>query len=128
MNNRTIIAVATGVIAGATVVGVPALAYADPVSGADTASSDGPMESVMDDPAFYDRMMAAMSELMSDPEMQERMRDHMSSMMEGMDGHMENMPSMEGMDGRMENMPSMDGMGGAMSGGSSEGAGDAATP
>ena len=36
----------------------------------------------MDDPAFFDRMKAAMSEMMSDPQMQEQMR----SMMDGMEG------------------------------------------
>ena len=78
MSKRTIAALATGVIAGATVVGVPALAYAGADSGTGAAGSD--MGSMMDDPAVFDRMKAFMSEMMSDPQMQERMR----SMMDGM--------------------------------------------
>ena len=113
MSKRTIIAVATGVVAGATVVGVPAFAYADAVSGAESADSH--MESVMEDPAFYDRMMAAMSDMMSDPRMQEQMRDHMETMMEGMHGRMDGMGGMHGMHGRMGS-------------GSSDDTGDSATP
>ncbi|MCF6735865.1 hypothetical protein [Blastococcus sp. KM273129] len=116
MSKRTIIAVATGVIAGATVVGVPAFAYADAAS--ETGTADSHMESVMEDPAFYDRMMAAMSDMMSDPQMQEQMRDHMRTMMEGMSS-MEDMEDMHG---------HMDGMGGGMGGESSDDAGDSATP
>ena len=80
MSKGTIVAVAAGVIAGATVVGVPAWAYA----GADSATgtNGSQMSSMMDDPAFFDRMKAAMSEMMSDPQMQEQMR----SMMDGMEG------------------------------------------
>jgi hypothetical protein len=119
MNKRTIMAVATGVLAGATVVGVPAFAYADAASGTEAAHSH--MESVMDDPAFFDRMKAAMSDMMSDPQMQEQMREHMGTMME-------RMPSMEGMEG-MEGMEEMHGrMGGAMGGESPDDAGDSATP
>ena len=95
MSKRTIIAVATGVIAGATVVGVPAFAYADGVSGAEAV--DCHTKSVMEHPAFYDRMMAAMSDMMSDPRMQEQMRDHLETMMGGMHGRMDDM---HGMDGR----------------------------
>ena len=78
MSKRTIVAVAAGVIAGATVVGVPAWAYA----GADSATgtNGSQMSSMMDDPAFFDRMKAAMSEMMSDPQMREQMRSMMEDM------------------------------------------------
>ena len=112
MSKRTIIAVATGVIAGATVVGVPAFAYADAASGAE---ADSRMESVMDDPAFFDRMKDFMSEMMSDPQMQEQMREHMGTMME-------DMPPMEGMEGMHGRM------GGGMGSGAPDDAGDSATP
>lgn len=106
MNKQTIVAVAVGVVAGATVVGVPALAYADAASG--TEAADSHMESVMDDPAFFDRMKDSMSEMMSDPQMQEQMRDHMGTM--------------------MEDMPSMEGMHGGMGSGAPDDAGGSATP
>jgi hypothetical protein len=89
LTKRTVLAVAAGVVAGATVVGVPAFAYADAGNGV----ADSHMESVMDDPEFFDRMKDFMTEMMSDPQMQEQMQDHMRSMMESM----EDMPSMGGM-------------------------------
>ncbi|TFV79391.1 hypothetical protein E4P39_01755 [Blastococcus sp. CT_GayMR19] len=93
MSKRSIVAVAAGVIAGATVVGVPALAYAGADAGAGPAGSD--MGSMMDDPAHIDRMKAFMSERMSDPQMQEQMRSMMDGMGdmsdEGM-GHMGDAP------------------------------------
>jgi hypothetical protein len=87
LTKRTVLAVAVGVVAGATVVGVPAFAYADAGNGAGHSH----MESVMDDPAFFDRMTDAMTGMMSDPQM----RDHMRTMMEDMD----DMSSMGGMGG-----------------------------
>ena len=93
MSKRTIVAVAAGVIAGATVVGVPAWAYAGADSATDAAGSQ--MSSMMDDPAFFDRMKAAMSEMMGDPQMQEQMRsmmDGMGAVSDGRMGHMGNAP------------------------------------
>jgi hypothetical protein len=115
VSKRTIIAVATGVIAGAAVVGVPASAYAHAAPGNEAAGSH--MGSVMDDPAFFDRMRASMSHMMSDPQMREQMQDHMRTMMEGM-------PFMED----MHAMGDMDGMQGGMGGGAAGEAGESAIP
>jgi hypothetical protein len=84
LTKRTVLAVAAGVVAGATVVGVPAFAYADAGNG----PADSRMESVMDDPAFFDRMKDSMTEMMSDPQMQDQMRTMMEDMssMGGMGG------------------------------------------
>jgi hypothetical protein len=78
MTKRTLLAVAAGVLAGATVVGVPAFALADAPSDPGTAGSH--MGSMMDDPEFFDRMGVFMSEMMSDEQMREQMRDMMKSM------------------------------------------------
>ena len=90
MNKRSIVTLAAGVVVGGTLIGVPAAALAS--SDSDTSGSGSDMSSMMDDPAFFDRMKALMSDMMSDPQMQEQMR----SMMEGtgdmsggdMDDHM----------------------------------------
>ncbi len=91
MTKRTVLAVAAGVVAGATLVGVPAFAYAD----TDTGAADSAMEAGMDDPAFVERMKEAMTEMMSDPQMQQQMQDHMRDMGDAMG----NMPPMDGMGG-----------------------------
>ncbi len=80
MNKRIVLALAAGVIAGATVVGVPAFAYATADSSGGTSTSD--MSSMMDDPAFRDSAKAFMEDMMSDPELKQQMQ----SMMGGMDG------------------------------------------
>lgn len=77
MNKRTIMAVAAGVVAGATLMGVPAFALADARTDTGTASD---MTAVMEDPEFVERMAAVMSEVMSDEELQGQMRSMMSNM------------------------------------------------
>ncbi|CCH87038.1 conserved exported protein of unknown function [Modestobacter italicus] len=91
MRKRTIMAVAAGVVAGATVVGVPTLAYAGDDSGGGMSGSD--MGSMMEDPAFLEQAKTFMSEMMSDPTLREQMR----SMMDGM-GDMSGMGGMAGED------------------------------
>ncbi len=78
MSKRTIMAVAAGVVAGVTVVGVPALAYAGNDSGGGMSGSD--MGSMMEDPAFLQKAKTFMSEMMSDPALQEQMRSMMGGM------------------------------------------------
>lgn len=78
MNKRSIVTLAAGVVVGGTLIGVPAAAVAS--SDSDTSGSGSDMSSMMDDPAFSDRMKALMSDMMSDPQLREQMR----SMMEGM--------------------------------------------
>lgn len=92
MRKRTIMAVAAGVVAGATVVGVPALAYAGSDAGGGVSGSD--MGSMMEDPAFLQKARTFMSEMMSDPTLQEQMR----SMMGGMGDDMSGMGGMAGED------------------------------
>lgn len=75
MNKRVIVALTAGVVAGATVVGVPAFAYASSESDSGVTGPD--MSSMMEDPAFLERAKAFMSEMMSDPELQEQMRSMM---------------------------------------------------
>ena len=86
MSKRTIMAVAAGVVAGATVVGVPALAYAGSDSVSDMSGSE--MGSMMEDPAFLEKAKTFMSEMMSDPALMEQMRAMMGDMgdMSGMGG------------------------------------------
>lgn len=92
MSKRMIMAVAAGVAAGATVVGVPALAYAGGDATAGVRGAD--MGSMMEDPAFLENAKAVMSEMMSDPALQEQMRSMMGNM-----GDMEGMSDMGDMDG-----------------------------
>ena len=92
MSKPTIVAVAAGVVAGAIVVGVPALAYAGSDSAGATNGSD--MSSMMEDPAFREDAKAFMSEMMSDPNLREQMRDIMGDM-----GGMSDMGGMGGMGG-----------------------------
>lgn len=78
MNKRTIMGVAAGVVAGATLMGVSTSALADPPADPGPAGSD--MAAVMEDPDFADRMVAVMSEMMSDEKLQDQMRSMMSEM------------------------------------------------
>lgn len=78
MNKRMIMGVAAGVVAGATLMGVPTLALADRPTDPGPAGSD--MAAVMEDPDFADRMAAVMSEMMSDEKLQDQMRSMMSEM------------------------------------------------
>lgn len=94
MSKRMIMAVAAGVVAGATVVGVPALAYAGGDATAGIRGAD--MGSMMEDPAFLENAKAFMSEMMSDPSLQEQMRSMMGDM--GGMSDMEGMPDMGHMD------------------------------
>ena len=98
MTKRMIMAVAAGVVAGATVVGVPVLAYAGGDSAGGAPASD--MGSMMEDPAFRENAKAFMSEMMSDPALREQMRSMMGDMggMSDMDG-MSDMEDMEDMNG-----------------------------
>ena len=100
MRKRMIMAVAAGVVAGATVVGVPALAYAGGDSpGGGVSGAD--MGSMMEDPALLERAKAFMSEMMSDPTLQEEMRSMMGDMGDmGEMGDMSGMSDMEGMGDR----------------------------
>lgn len=78
MNKRIALALASGVVAGATVVGVPAFAYATSDSDGGTSAPD--MSSMMSDPEFRDSAKAFMSEMMSDPQLREQMRSMMGDM------------------------------------------------
>ena len=95
MSKQTIMAVVAGVVAGATVVGVPALAYAGSDSTGSTSGSD--MSSMMEDPALLENAKALMSEMMSDPTLREQMRSIMGDM-----GGMSDMGGMEDMEGPVE--------------------------
>lgn len=78
MNKRSIVTLAAGVVVGGTLIGVPAVALAG--SGSNTSGSGSNMSSMMDDPAFFNRMKTLMSDMMSDPQLQKQMRSTMDGM------------------------------------------------
>ena len=78
MSKRSIGMLAAGLVAGATLVGVPTFAFADSDTSTGTSGSD--MSTVMNDPAFVERMKEVMSEMMSDEKLQEQMRSMMGDM------------------------------------------------
>lgn len=88
MSKRIVLAVAGGVVAGATVIGVPAFAYATTGdSGSSNSSSSdstgmtgSQMSSMMNDPAFVDSAKQFMSKMMSDTQLQQQMRSVMGDM------------------------------------------------
>lgn len=85
MSKRIVLAVAAGVVAGATVIGVPTFAFATASDSGDSAgrgTSGSQMTSTMTDPAFVNSAKQLMSTMMSDPHLQQQMR----SMMGGISG------------------------------------------
>lgn len=73
MKKRTILGIAAGVIAGATVIGVPAVAIAS--NAPDTGSSVPGLGQLMNDPDHLQQMR----QWMSDPQHPEQMRQWMSN-------------------------------------------------
>lgn len=92
MSKRSIGMLAAGLVAGATLVGVPTFALAD--SDASTGTSGSDMSTVMNDPAFVERMKEVMSEMMSDEKLQEQMRSMMGDMGGMSNGNMGDMGGM----------------------------------
>lgn len=81
MSKRIIAAVATGVVAGATVIGVPVAAFAatgTPGGSSGSGAATSQMSTIMNDPASYNQAKAFMSKVMSDPQLVQQMRSVMS--------------------------------------------------
>ncbi len=94
MNKRITALVAGGVLAGASLLGVPAYALANQSdatpSGAAASSNDiRQMGAAMSDPQFQNQMKSFMSEMMSDPQLRQQMVSMMSEAMAEMDGQMD---------------------------------------
>lgn len=92
MSKRSIGMLAAGLVAGATLVGVPTFAFAESDTSTSTSGSD--MSTVMNDPAFIGRMKEVMSEMMSDEKLQEQMRSMMGDMGGMSEGDMGDMGDM----------------------------------
>lgn len=96
MSKRMIMAVAAGVVAGATVIGVPVAAFAagdSPSGTSGSSAAPSQMSAMMNDPTAYNQAKAFMSKMMSDPQLVQQMRSMMSgvngmgNMGVGMSGH-----------------------------------------
>ena len=86
MNKRMVAMAAGGALAGAAVVGLPALAVAgQDTPRAEPTSTSSPdaqeMGSMMSDPELMDQMKNFMSEMMADEDMRAQMRSMMSDVM-----------------------------------------------
>lgn len=101
MTKRSIGMLAAGLVAGATLVGVPTFAFASSDQGTESPSSGtnsdlgSKMGTLMNDDTFIKQMTDMMSKVMSDKQLQ----DQMGSIMGGMGDMSGGMGSMDGSSG-----------------------------